>query len=113
MDEQITCEITSEGNKRWRLNGKLHRLDGPAVEDIDGFRSWWINGILHRDNDLPAVEWADGHKEWWINGKLHRESGPAIDMGGWGKTWWINGKMLDGCDTQEQFERLMKLRVFW
>ena len=31
--------------KRWYLNGKLHRTDGPAVERANGDKVWWMNGI--------------------------------------------------------------------
>jgi hypothetical protein len=27
----------------WYVNGKLHRLDGPAVEWANGERKWWLN----------------------------------------------------------------------
>ena len=36
--------IDSQGNKMWYLNGVLHRTDGPAVEWINGYRSWWLHG---------------------------------------------------------------------
>lgn len=42
--------------------------------------------ILHRDNDLPAVEYSDGYKEWRCNGELHRIGGPAF-INGYGH--WI------------------------
>jgi len=54
--------------REWRLNGNLHREDGPAVEYADGTREWWVNGKLHRE-DGPAIEWADGDQEWWVNGE--------------------------------------------
>ena len=41
--------------------------------DADGSKVWRLNGKLHRDNDLPAVEYADGSKEWWLNGKNFTE----------------------------------------
>ena len=34
----------SDGTKEWRLNGTLHRTDGPAIEDSDGTKEWWLNG---------------------------------------------------------------------
>ena len=40
---------------------------------------WRLNGKLHRENG-PAVEYANGHKEWYRNDKLHREDGPAVDL---------------------------------
>jgi hypothetical protein len=33
------------GHKYWFLNGKRHRVDGPAIEWSDGRSwSWWLNG---------------------------------------------------------------------
>lgn len=64
--------MNKQGTKRWRLNGKLHRTDGPAVIWVDGLNEWceewWLNGKRHR-TDGPAVIWFDGLKEWWVNGK--------------------------------------------
>ena len=50
-------------------NGKLHRVDGPAVEWANGTREWWLNGRLHRI-DGPAIEVANGDCEWWVEGKF-------------------------------------------
>ena len=36
-------EVDEYGNKRWLLNGKLHREDGPAIEWADGDKSWYLN----------------------------------------------------------------------
>ena len=38
------CKIYPDGTKRWQLNGKLHREDGPAVEHFDGVKYWHLNG---------------------------------------------------------------------
>ena len=54
-------------NKYWYKNGKIHRLDGPAIEYVDGAKAWFQNGNLHRENG-PAFEYANGNKEWWIDG---------------------------------------------
>ncbi len=54
-------KINSDGNKSWYLNGKLHRIDGPAIEWADGSKSWYLNGELHRI-DGPAIELANGAK---------------------------------------------------
>jgi hypothetical protein len=62
--------INERGTKRWRLNGKYHRIDGPAIEFEDGGKEWYLNGERHRV-DGPAVEDVDGHKEWWLNGDLY------------------------------------------
>ena len=61
-------KVDPGGNKRWYLNGKLHREDGPAFEGADGTKHWYLNGKLHRE-DGPAIEYADGDKCWYLNGK--------------------------------------------
>lgn len=55
-------------DKYWYLDGKLHRLDGPAFKCYDGTNVWYVKGNLHR-LDGPAIEWASGEKEWWIDNK--------------------------------------------
>ena len=42
-DQQPICETNADGNKYWFLNGKLHRVDGPAVEYVNGTKVWWLN----------------------------------------------------------------------
>ena len=32
--------------------------DGPAVEDADGYKAWYLNDNRHRE-DVPAIEDAD------------------------------------------------------
>ncbi len=72
------CKTDCNGNKRWCLNGKFHREDGPAVEH------------------------ADGEKWWYLNGKCHREGGPAVDYANGDKFWYLNGKQLTEEEHQEQ-----------
>ena len=33
-----------DGIKRWHLNGKLHREDGPAIIETHGEQQWYLNG---------------------------------------------------------------------
>ena len=66
MDNKPICKIDEEGNKRWYLGYKFHRLDGPAIEYPDGHKQWWINGKLHR-LDGPAYIGVYGNKNWYIN----------------------------------------------
>jgi antitoxin component YwqK of YwqJK toxin-antitoxin module len=84
------CEVDTTGTKRWYLNGKLHREDGPAVEWADGTKAWYLNGKLHRE-DGPAIEYTDGTKKWYLNGELHREDGPAVEYADGDKGWYLNG----------------------
>ena len=103
--------IKDEYATRYYVDDKLHRVDGPAAEYTNGSKGWWINGQLHRQ-DGPAIENADGSKSWFINGYLHREDGPAVeDVDGY-KEWWVNDEQIN-CSSQEEFEKIMKLRLFW
>ena len=90
-DQQPICDVTSHGNKHWRLNGNHHRVDGPAIEWVDGSKFWWLNGEVHRV-DGPACEYANGDKHWWLNDKRHRVDGPAIEYANGTKDWWLNNK---------------------
>ena len=76
------------GTKMWYLNGKFHRVDGPAVDYEDGTKYWYLNGELHRE-DGPAIEWNYGHKEWYYHGEEIK------------------------CSSNEEFLRLIKLKTFW
>jgi len=67
---QPKIKVDSNGTKRWFLNGKLHREDG------------------------PAIEWADGSKWWYLNGKRHREDGPAIENPNGTKWWYLSSKQV-------------------
>ena len=98
---EYTVKVYDSGAKEWYLNGKLHREDGPAVEDDGGHKHWYLNGKLHRE-DGPAIEWADGDKSWWLNDKLHREDGPAIEWANGNKCWFLNGEKV----TEEEHKRL-------
>jgi hypothetical protein len=73
MKEQPECIVFPSGQKEWRLNGKCHREDGPAIEFANGTKKWLLNGKYHRE-DGPAIEWADGDKSWLLNDKkVHPE----------------------------------------
>ena len=63
----VEVRTYKDGTKEWRLGGRLHRADGPAIERADGKRAWYINGRRHR-TDGPAVVWADGTEKWYLNG---------------------------------------------
>ena len=91
---------------------KSHRKKGPAYEGKEGIY-FYINGFIHRDNDLPAaiynkrkdwfqygirdefpaIEYANGDKEYWILGKRHRENGPAVIYGK-KQYWYTHGEFI-------------------
>lgn len=67
---ESTFVIDKWGNKIWRNSlGQLHREDGPAIEYANGFKTWYLNGKRHRLNG-PAIECFDINwtKEWWVDG---------------------------------------------
>lgn len=33
------------GSRRWYLNGDFHRIYGPAIESVDGYKFWFLNGV--------------------------------------------------------------------
>ena len=82
------------GTKRWYLDDKRHREDGPAIEYSNGSKCWYLHGKLHRE-DGPAVEYADGTKEWYLHDKVHREDGPAVEYADGRRRWFLNGKELE------------------
>jgi hypothetical protein len=88
-------EIDSKGNKRWFKDGTrtLHRLEGPAIEGVEGSKEWRVNGKLHR-LDGPAYDGYNGTREFWVDGKLHRLDGPAIDWLDLGKQWWVDDEQV-------------------
>ena len=103
--EKSTCKVDQYGTKRWyNSKGILHRdNDLPAIEYANGSKEWYMNGKHHRENDLPAVEWYDGAKYWYINNEIHRENGPASEFSDGGKAWYWHGKYIE-VNSQEEFE---------
>jgi hypothetical protein len=80
--------IGFSGSKRWYQNGQRNRLNGPA--------SSYVN------ND----------KFWYQNDQRHRLDGPAIEYNFGDKKWYYQGEYID-CSTQEEFERIIKLKILW
>ena len=48
-------KIDNNGNRKW-LNSKdqLHRLDGPAVEEDNGSKAWYLKGIEYTEEQYYA-----------------------------------------------------------
>ena len=46
------------------------------------------------------------------NGKCHREDGPAYIMKDRWELWFWRGSQIR-CNSQKEFERLLKLKAFW
>lgn len=65
--------------------------------NINGKQEYRRDGLLHRDNDLPAVIQGN-RKEWWKEGLRHRDSvslAPAIMYSDTGQyEYWRDGQHL-------------------
>jgi hypothetical protein len=107
MTTTYTVKVNDwKGTKEWYLDGKLHRIDGPAYEDVDGSKFWYVDDKLHRV-DGPAIECADGTKLWYLNDKRHRVDGPAAEWADGTKLWYLDGKEL----TESQWIEAVKPKV--
>ena len=54
-EKSITYEVTVDCDKTvWRLDGKIHREDGPAIEYASGDKEWWLNGEKYTEKEFLA-----------------------------------------------------------
>jgi antitoxin component YwqK of YwqJK toxin-antitoxin module len=96
----------------WRLDGKLHREgDLPAIEYANGAKSYYKNGSPHREGDLPAVEWVNGDKTYYKNGKRHRENGAAIEWADGSKEYWLDDEELTKPEWQARVNPAKELTI--
>jgi len=48
---------SDNGDRFWsNKQGFLHRIHGPAMEDVDGFKRWLRDGLDHREGGGDAIE---------------------------------------------------------
>jgi hypothetical protein len=87
----IPTMTETDGKKEWRLNGLLHREDGPAVDGPDG-KMWYLHGILHRE-DGPAVEGVDDDEGGYLNDMFQTEEDEPRNKEVY-KAWYLNGEKL-------------------
>lgn len=99
--------IDNQGNHYWFKNDLLHRDDDlPAVELLDGEKQWYKEGFLHRDVE-PARITANEQYIWYQYGLPHREDGPAYVwkfIFGDVEEWYLNGIQ----HTKEEFDKYLK-----
>ena len=89
--------IDDFGTATWFYRGKIHRENGPAVEQTDGTKIYYSHGQIHRD-DGPAFITGGGDKYWYVNGVRHREDGPAVVTRYEQKSYYLNGFFLTAFD---------------
>lgn len=107
----------------YHVDGKLHRLGGPAfyMQDEDTItEKWMVNGEHHRDDGPAVVEKSLGtpgihvtaEEKWYQHGKLHRKDGPAVTY--WSgdiitqRSWYKKGKLHRGGDKPAVIKLLGK-----
>ena len=48
--------VTYYPDRTYHLHGnKLHRLDGPAVEFLDGGKEWWVFGTRYTEKQFNSI----------------------------------------------------------
>ncbi len=109
MENILLVTEDENGTIEHFLNGKHHRVDGPAIIYSNGRKVWCLNDKIHRVGG-PAIEDEDGFHSWYINGRRHREDGPAfvnVTEGEWDwPEWWLNGRKY----TKEDFNKKMNIQ---
>lgn len=75
----------------WTLNGLIHRNgDLPAIEHKNGDKEWRQYDLLHRNDDKPALVRLSkprGRQSWYQYGLLYRNEDSPV-------TIWANGKKV-------------------
>jgi hypothetical protein len=101
--------ITSEVDNTcvvWKMDGKRHRTDGPAVIRADGTQAWYLDNKRHR-TDGPAVIDSDGYQVWYLDGKLHRTYGPAVIRADGYQAWYLDGKEYTEKEFNDEKSKLL------
>ena len=56
----------NNGRQEWRLDGELHREDGPAVKYSNTVFQWYLNGVEYSFEEyIIAAEWSDVQIYQW------------------------------------------------
>lgn len=95
VSNNIPCIDIASADTHSSKDGKYITAAGEYLQVNNGNKYYLKDKdykILHRENDLPAIESAYGGKRWYVNGKRHRENGHAIEYSDGSKEWWLNGK---------------------
>jgi len=121
-----------------KKNGVFHRHERDAFGDVlpaviypDGSAEWWIDGVMTREKDLPAmvylykveVDEYDEHSGWtWLkDGKEHRDTknpvtgltNPSHISNGNEMRWCINGVYQRENDLPAITQKNGKIRLWY
>ena len=83
-------KINEFGTKRYYINNKLHREDGPAIEYANDDKFWYKNGMMHRE-DGPAIVYSSGTIQWYFHDIYYSSN---------------------DCFTNESWKRFIKTLIF-
>jgi hypothetical protein len=102
-------ELQKSGKKAYDANGNLKQgSEYKSFQNAWGSKNIivifnWKDGLLHSDENTPAIQMSDTHTEYWINGKISNifrdvngEIMPAI-ISNYGEIQekWINGTRIE------------------
>jgi hypothetical protein len=72
---ELASGIISPHYKAWYdKNGRLHRLNGPAIIYYDGYEEWYRHGKLHRDDGPARAHSSADIEEWWKDDYFYEPS---------------------------------------
>ena len=100
-----------DGRRYWGKSDFVFNCVNGLIIDKYGNKDWFHNGLRHKQNG-PAIKNVNGDKLWFQDGKKHRLDGPAIEYSNGTKYWFYFGKYIM-CSSQQEFERIIKLKLFW
>lgn len=73
--------------------------------------TYYKNGLIHRDNEQPAVISDDGHIGRYTNGKPHCTFGPAIVHSCGNELYFYEGQLHNDCGAAVKYNN--GYREYW
>jgi hypothetical protein len=91
-------------NYYYSINNLLQSVDDkPAIIIRDYEEQWFKDGLLHRDNDKPAIS-SEVDRQWLQNGKYHRDlRKPAFISVEEGMEFWFEGEYYSKEEVESYF----------
>ena len=79
---EYKVKVYANGDKRWYLNDKRHREDGPAVEYADGTKLWYLNDKIVTEEQVmypsPVKEYTMTELETLLGHKIKIINSAAV-----------------------------------
>lgn len=70
LSNEVEYSVEYSGSRKieyYKLNGRFHNPNGPAILNSNGAFAYYLNGRFHR-LDGPAIMHPDNSLEYWENG---------------------------------------------